>query len=304
VGHILYADDDDLAREVVRDVLEAAGHRVRVAEDGRQALAELSRTLPDLVLLDYRMGDPDGLTVCRTIKDSAKLGHLPVLILTGEGKIDDRLKGFEAGADDYLAKPVDSRELVARVGALLELSRRGMDRNPSSGLPGGDAIRRAYDGWQRTGEPFAVCYLDLDHFKPFGERFGFPVSDAVIHDVGSILWEATRGAESFAGHVGGDDFIVLCADDAARPLVEDAQAQLAARLPGHVPAEVVRAGRFVGRDRSGVEREFPLTRLAAAILHVRPEHPVSLRELGEMVSEVKDRAKASAAGVEEVRVPA
>lgn len=304
MGEILYADDDELAREMVHQVLEAAGHTVRAVTDGAQALEELRRAAPELVLLDYRMGEPDGFAVCRAVKDDPALGHLPVLILTGEGKIDSRLRGFQAGADDYIAKPVDSRELVAKVGAFLELARRGRDRNPSSGLPGGEAIRREFERRQGGGEPFAVCYLDLDHFKPFGERFGFPVSDGVIREVGAILREAAADVDGFAGHVGGDDFIVLCADEAALGLVERAQGRFDARLPAHVPEEVARAGRYQGRDRGGAVREFPLTRLAAAIVRVGPGNPASLREIGEIVSDAKDRAKSSDGRIAEVRVPA
>ncbi|HEX2187995.1 MAG TPA: response regulator [Longimicrobiaceae bacterium] len=304
MADVLYADDDEMAREMVASVLAARGHSVRVVRNGDQALAEVRRSPPDLVLLDYRMGEPDGFAVCRELKESGRHGHIPVLILTGEGEIDQRLEGFDAGADDYLAKPVDSRELVARVGALLELSRRALHRNPSSGLPGGDAIGREFDRRRQRAEPFAVCYLDFDNFKPFGERFGFAVSDSVIHDLGDLLRRLTAAPDAFAGHVGGDDFIVFCRPDEGRPLVEEVQRGLRERLARHLPEEVVRAGGYVGRDRSGEEREFPLTSISAAIVRLAPEELVSLHVLGEAVSELKDRAKRSGSGgVVEVDFP-
>lgn len=296
MADVLYADDDDMAREMVASVLAARGHSVRVVKNGGEALAEVRRSPPDLVLLDYRMGEPDGFAVCRELKESGRHGHIPVLILTGEGEMDARLEGFGAGADDYLAKPVDSRELVARVGALLELSRRALHRNPSSGLPGGEAIGREFDLRRARGEPFAVCYLDFDNFKPFGERFGFAVSDAVIRDLGDLLRRLTEEPDAFAGHVGGDDFIVFCRPAEARPLVEEVQRRLGERLGAHLPAEVVRAGRYLGRDRSGQEREFPLTRISAAIVKLAPGAPLSLHDLGVAVSGLKDQAKRSGSG--------
>jgi DNA-binding response OmpR family regulator len=150
MSRILLAEDDDALRRMTSMVLSSAGHEVREAPDGTRALEELRRETPDLVVLDYRMGEPDGFEVCRRIKHDPATAHLPVLILTAQGRIEDRLGGFDAGADDYLAKPFDTRELLARVAALLRLARRGLDRNPTSGLPGGEAIYQELErrrGW-------------------------------------------------------------------------------------------------------------------------------------------------------------
>jgi PleD family two-component response regulator len=304
MADLLYADDDELFREMVRSVLGRA-HTVRVVPDGTRALEEVRRSPPDLILLDYRMGEPDGLAVCRELKRDPRYGHIPILILTGEGEMDQRLEGFDAGADDYVAKPVDPRELSARVRALLELSRRGMDRNPSSGLPGGRAIGREFDRRRSEGRPFAVSYLDLDAFKPFGERFGFAVSDAVIASLGDLLRRVTDGSDAFAAHVGGDDFILFCDSGEARVQVARIQEIFRERVTALVPAEVAQAGTYVGKDRSGLLRDFPLTAISAAILYVSPGYSGTLQELGETVSEVKEQAKREGpGGVVEFRVAA
>jgi len=83
---------------------------------------------------------------------------------------------FEAGADDYLAKPFDPRELRARIVALLRIVRREGDRNPTSGLPGGQAIEEEIERRAEAGESFAICYIDLDNFKPFADTFGFSLA--------------------------------------------------------------------------------------------------------------------------------
>lgn len=306
MSEILFADDDEITRETVAAALTAAGHRVRLAGDGAAALREVERAPPDLVLLDWRMGEPDGLEVCRRLKRDPRYAHLPVIIFTGEGgELDHRLAGFDAGADEYLSKPIDARELLARVGALLQLARRGMERNPTTGLPGGEAIRAEFARRRALGEPFAVCYLDLDHFKPFAERFGFSVADAVIREVGDALAAVTATADAFAGHVGGDDFLVLCPPARARALVEQAQARLRERLKAYLPADAASAGRYRGVDREGVEREFPLTRLSAAIVRVDPARWASVDELGEAVAVLKRQAKhVTDTGIVEADLPA
>lgn len=293
MSDILFADDDPAMREVVADTLRADGHQVRLARNGTEALDLAHQSPPELVLLDYRMGNPDGLEVCRRIKADARLSHLPVLILTAQGQLEDRLQGFTAGADDYLAKPFDPRELLARVGALLRLARWSLDRNPTTGLPGGFAIDAEIERRRRLGEPFAVCYFDLDYFKPFADRFGFGVADAVIRDFGDVVTSAARGDGAFAGHIGGDDFVLLCNIDSARRLTEETRREFDRRLPRHLPEEVAREGSYRAEDRAGVLRDFPLTRISAAIVRVEPGMWTSLAELGEVVADTKRRAKQS-----------
>lgn len=298
MSEILFADDDAGMREMVAEILRTAGHTARLASSGQAALASVAEAPPDLVILDYRMGSPDGFHVCREIKQNPRLEHLPVLILTGEGATEDRLAGFDAGADDYLPKPFDSRELLARVQALLRLTRQGLDRNPTSTLPGGEAIEREYERRRSVGDRFALCYFDLDHFKPFGDRFGFSAGDRVIREVGHALLKAAA-PEDFVGHIGGDDFLFMCGTRSVREKIDVARADFHERLSGHVPREVWESGGYRGVDRDGREREIPLTRLAVAILYVDPTRFGALSELGETIAELKRRAKADADGIAE-----
>lgn len=289
---------------MVSAVIDSAGHRVRLAASGNEALEEVRRTAPDLVLLDYRMGRPDGLEVCREIKDDPSLAHLPVLILTGQNAMEDRLLGFDAGADDYLAKPFDTRELLARISALLRLARKGLERNPTSGLPGGESIHQEIGHWREREEAFAIVYLDLDHFKPFADRFGFAVADGVIREVGEVLRTITLNQGAFTGHVGGDDFVIISHPDRARQLVELAQRFFSERLPRHLAdPRVVEEGSFEGMSREGRIQRFSLTRLSAAIVHIAPEDTEwTLATLGERVAQIKRRAKDAGIGIVEVQL--
>jgi PleD family two-component response regulator len=304
MSEILYADDDEGLRTMVAEVLRSGGYTVRLVSGGAQALDEVRRVQPDLVMLDWRMGRPDGFEVCRTLKDDARLAHLPVLILTGQGQLEDRLAGFDAGADDYLGKPFDPRELLARVGALLRLSRRARDRNPTSGLPGGEALYDEIDRRRQQGEPFSICYFDLDHFKPFADHFGFAVADDAIRETAAtVTWVADGAPGSFVGHIGGDDFVLLCAPEDAHRLAAQAQARFANSLLAHLPADAVEKGSYRALDRNGDERDFPLTRLSAAIVRIDPAHWPGLERLGEVVAAAKRTAKTEGGtGIEEVEL--
>src|SRR5690606_37442074 len=146
------------------------------------------------------------------------------------------------------------RELLARVRAMLLLAQRGLDRNPTSGLPGGEAMYREFERHRREGKPFCICYLDLDYFKPFSDRFGFAAADRVIRAVGSILMGVTRRG-TFVGHVGGDDFVVFVGCANAREQMLEAQSRLREALREILPEGDGNRDTYFGLDRQGVERE-------------------------------------------------
>jgi DNA-binding response OmpR family regulator len=124
MSQILIVDDEADLVWAVGQALRQEGHTLRVAYDGNEALELCRYILPDLIILDVSMPHMDGLTLCRTLRRDPGLAEVPVLFLTGRDMIDDRLRGFEAGGDDYMVKPFDLRELKARVGALLRRSSR------------------------------------------------------------------------------------------------------------------------------------------------------------------------------------
>src|SRR5580692_12123993 len=113
---ILVVDDDPVMREVLRSVLERAGHEVREAADGRAGLRDLYAASPDLVILDVEMPELDGWATLERIRD---LSDVPVLMLTARQTELERVRGLQGGADDYVVKPFGRQELVARVQALL-----------------------------------------------------------------------------------------------------------------------------------------------------------------------------------------
>src|SRR5690606_33240454 len=128
------------------------------------------------------------------------------------------------------AKPFDARELLARVGALLRLSEQGRELNPTSGLPGGPAIERELERRRNGSAHFTLCYLDLDYFKAFNDRFGFATANLMIEALGGILKDAVSGTGDFAGHIGGDDFVIMCAPEDARRMVENVQQRFSEAL--------------------------------------------------------------------------
>jgi len=299
VSYILYADDHEDMRLMVRAVLASAGHEVGLVADGRSALASVQEREPDLLLLDVMMPGVNGFEACRTVKANPFTARIPVLMLTGEGHIESKVEGFDAGADDYLAKPFDPRELRARVTALLRLVRREADRNPTSGLPGGRAIEEEILRRVTVEERFAVCYIDIDYFKPFADTFGFAAADAVIRGIGAAILEAVAEAGEagdFVGHVGGDDFLVVTGAARAEAVVRESARRFREVIGRVIGYDALERGAFDGIDRDGVPRQFPIARMSAAVVMVHPDAWVSIGHLGELAADGKRRAKQQGAG--------
>ena len=116
IGYVLVVDDEEQNRTLLRDPLEARGYEVEEAENGMQALQKIARRMPDVILLDLMMPKMDGFEVCRHLRKDAKTAHLPILMITALSERGDRLLGIQAGANDFLNKPIDIQDVILRVG--------------------------------------------------------------------------------------------------------------------------------------------------------------------------------------------
>ena len=127
---ILVVEDEAPLAEVLRYNLEREGFRVTVAPDGRTAMEKLEESPPDLVVLDWMLPEVSGLEICRTMRRRPELRDVPVIMLTAKGEEHDRVRGLDAGADDYVVKPFSPKELVARVRAVLRRTKAGAGGEP------------------------------------------------------------------------------------------------------------------------------------------------------------------------------
>jgi diguanylate cyclase (GGDEF)-like protein len=224
---LLVVDDDPFIARLLEIELRAAGYDIRVASDGAQALSLAQERCPDLVLADVMMPNMDGFELTRRLRQDPRTAAVSIIMLTARGLSADKLEGFAIGADDYIVKPFDTPELLARIRGVLRRSRDMRAQSPLTGLPGNVRIEEEIDGRVDRGEPFAILYADLDHFKAYNDHYGFMRGDQVIQMSARLLEEVSRevtGGSAFVGHVGGDDFVVVVepsmAEEVAQAIVE------------------------------------------------------------------------------------
>ena len=137
---ILVVDDDPDIRDILKLTLSEENYEILEAKDGEEALKIINTKPLDLVLLDYKIPKMDGRQVCRLIKKDLLLRHLPIIMVTGKGDINDKVDGIDAGADDYVVKPFEPKELLARIRMILRRTERDLEANPLTRLPGNVSI--------------------------------------------------------------------------------------------------------------------------------------------------------------------
>jgi len=295
-GHqrILIADDDADLRDIVRSVLEPAGFDVEEAPDGAAALEQITARPPDLLVLDYMMPCLTGPQVCERLKQDTLLRHLPIIMLTGKSEVQDKVEGITAGADDYVVKPFEPAELLARVQMVIRRTTQDLEANPLTRLPGNNAIRVTLEARLAAKGPMAVGYTDLDRFKAFNDHYGFRRGDDVIKRTADILLEAVHAhgnPSDFVGHIGGDDFVFITTPDRADAICNAVVKIFDAMVPGLHDEQERTQGYFLHTDRKGHAVKLPLLSISIALVTNEERsltHPGQVAELG---AELKAYAK-------------
>ena len=251
---ILVVDDDpDIARFVEVN-LRSAGYDVAVASDGEAALEQAGAMRPDLVLLDVMMPRLDGFEVAQRLRKNPQTANTSIIMLTAKALSADKVTGLQSGADDYIIKPFDPIELLARVKGTLRRAKEMRNLSPLTGLPGNIRIQEEVERQVREERAFAVLYCDLDNFKAYNDQKGFVRGDRLIQATARIIQDAVvghDGAHGFVGHVGGDDFVVVVSPEVAEATRQGDLRRLRRRALGVLRARGPRARLRAHRGSEG-----------------------------------------------------
>ena len=222
---VLVVDDSPVCRKLVHQALECESYEMLFAKSGGEALELFKQHAPSIIITDWMMPDFSGLELCQRVRADAQKTYTYVILLTSVSEKANVVKGLAAGADDYLTKPFDPAELLARIGVgrrIIDLHREIEAKNrllegmahtdPLTGLPNRRAIEewasRQLRGAARHGFPFWVVLADLDSFKSVNDNYGHDAGDLVLQSFAEALKEHTR-ASDICGRLGGDEFLMV-----------------------------------------------------------------------------------------------
>ena len=215
---ILVAEDNADQLEIIQTILTKGRYRVVSAVNGQEAMERLAREPVDIALLDIMMPKLTGLEVCRKIREDPRLRNIYVIFLTALVAGEDRVKGLEMGANDYITKPFYIPELMARISVAERLTheRREMERqaahDPLTGLYNRrtfeERLGPEFDRAKRYGRPLSILMIDVDDFKRVNDKYGHDWGDVVLKEVARVLREKTRKSDIPARY-GGEEFIMM-----------------------------------------------------------------------------------------------
>jgi diguanylate cyclase (GGDEF)-like protein len=229
---ILVADDEPVNCELIQRLLEREGYHVLTARNGREAVERAREELPDLAILDVMMPEMDGMDACRLIKETETTRDIPVIFLSAHGETEMKVSGLSLGADDYISKPFEVEELIARVSVAIRLKRErdalrtsieeasmraelAQARAVTDALTGllnryglQHILAREHAEARRYNRPLSCLVIDLDNFKRINDTYGHPIGDLALQQLAGVLRETVRASDT-AFRYGGEEFLVL-----------------------------------------------------------------------------------------------
>jgi two-component system, cell cycle response regulator len=229
---ILVVDDHPDNLEIITARLASRGFEVETASNGQEALDMVCGNPPHLILLDVMMPLMDGYEVARRIKTDEVLPFIPIILVTARDSTQDKVEGLDAGADDYLTKPINFPELEARVRSMLRIKRLQDELDQKNrelelvnkrlkrlSITDGltelfnhrhihELLHEEFERTRRSSEPIAVAMLDLDRFKQVNDTYGHPTGDVILYETAQILRDTAREID-MVGRYGGEEFIVI-----------------------------------------------------------------------------------------------
>jgi diguanylate cyclase (GGDEF)-like protein len=249
---ILLAEDNPVSRKLLEKTLVKAGHEVTSVENGRKALELFNEEFFPIVLTDWMMPEMDGLQLCRAIRKNASPGYVFIILLTAKDSKDDIISGLEAGADDYLTKPFNHAELIARLQTgkrILELERSLKRANEEIRIlsitdPLTGSYNRGYltehlpqeiKRTRRYGHHLSLVLCDIDYFKKVNDTYGHQVGDQVLKEFVRCVRKSIRDNVDWVARYGGEEFLIVVPETDTR-----GASHLAERLRGAISQMVIK----------------------------------------------------------------
>ncbi len=282
-GRILIVEDDLDISNMLRIYFSGQGYDVAVAARGGDALEETRKALPQLIVLDIMLPDMNGYDVCRSLRQTTRTSHIPIIFLTQKDERSDKITGLELGADDYITKPFDIEELKLRVKNQIDRAERENYTDPNSGLPSSAIIEERLRDLMRSSETWTYFDCKVNNFDDFKEVYGFVAGTEVMRFMALLMGEIvdTNGTPNdFLGHPGSDNFVIITYAADSEKFKENMVEKFNQDVQQHYS--------FIDRERGYMEREgkeVPLMTLVVGAVSNSTHQFADIREITERAAE-------------------
>ncbi|MEW6429014.1 MAG: diguanylate cyclase [Thermodesulfobacteriota bacterium] len=292
LSRILLAGGDQVFPPPARVLLEAKGYTVKTCPSYALAIGQILEDPPDILFVAHGFAGGMEADLIQAAKACLHKTNIPVVLLC-DGELAS-LDWQTYPVDDLMTTPVVPGELVCRIELAEARMLRASDNNPLTRLPGNTSIIRAINRTLASDEEYAVCYVDIDNFKPYNDRYGFTQGDEVILMVAriivNIIDEMAR-RDSFVGHIGGDDFVFICGREKVAGICEKVISHFEMVKHHFINREDLVAGGYTENDRQGRETRFGLLSLSIAVVSTGPGKYRHYGEISASASQIKHCVK-------------
>lgn len=293
---VLLAEADSISTQLLSFTLEREGFEVLKARGGLDALKLAREQEVDLVLSEVLLADMDGLELCRRLRADWNTQRIPIVLITSLGSSEERIAGLMAGADDYLVKPYDVRELMIRLNHLLGTYSNCYQLDSLTKLPGSQLIEAFVEKTCRDTESWALLHIDIKNFDAYNKIYGFDAGDALLRNTADLLRQVILGGSdknepAFLGHDGKDDFIAVVGSGSIPQVTDALVARFEEQRLSFYPVDHRESPYQVLIDRKGETHRAQPVALAIGIVTGELCKHLSYLELREAAASVLRRAK-------------
>lgn len=293
-AQILVIDSEANTNNRAVEILEGAGYIARLAPRLGLIQAFIQETPPHCIIVPFELkGANSRMTMVEELKNDTIYGHLPILMTLAPAELP-AVDWGKLKVDEFLLAPYTPEELLARVQICLARAQRDLNANPLTGLPGNIAIIREAEARLGRGDAFAVAYLDLDHFKPFNDKYGFLRGDEVLRMTARVVVNAARATKSelsFVGHVGGDDFVLIAPSELIEGACDEVLRNFDLLIPNFYDEEDRIRGAIHAIDRQGDTSTFSMMTCSIAVIDAAAHAVRHVADISARAAQVKKYAK-------------
>ncbi|MEW6594191.1 MAG: diguanylate cyclase [Thermodesulfobacteriota bacterium] len=294
MSRLLVAGSEAFLPQECRVLLEAKGYKLKVCLRLQDAVAQVLEDPPDVLLVEKGFAGDGDRQLIRAVGACLQKANIPVLLALAEAELITEMDWGHFPVDDIILLPFTPEILLARLRLSEARMMRVFDNNPLSRLPGNTSILRAIQKTLDSEAEYGICYVDIDNFKPYNDRYGFARGDEVLLMVARIIVNVVEELgrdESFVGHVGGDDFVFIVREEKIKPVCERVLRNFDLVRNMFLSAEDVAAGAFIGKDRQNRETRFGLLSISIAVVTTGEHKYHHAGEVSAVASQVKHYVK-------------